>query len=224
MFSKKKPAQIAHPYILNTISDINLILETLKRNNSIKSKDGREVHFLFPLTGMAGMGEFFKGYLEQILPKSRFTFLVTPPSTSSTRYRLNNFDSKNTTTLIENLINLKKNFKKTVNVNDRVFIVIDHFVMEKTLKNITFVIKEYFKGQKTSPEIYGINSFAEHNSNDLLRVYEGKTNSGSNVFSEHHDVKSKKEIEQIKEREKVIKYTFYYLGWLTAMQKKAANR
>ncbi len=207
-----RTAQINNRKILITISNIDIALRTLRQNKSISSKDGRDVHFLFPLTAMAGIGEFYKGYLEQILPKARFTFLVTPSTSLNTSSEILSY---------KEFMNLKQNFERSVNINDRVFIIIDFFLMGTTYNKISEIIEKSFKDKKINPQIHGIHSFVEHNSSSFFNVYKGKDTYGKSVFSKHQGVKSKKEIENIKEKEKIIKYTFYYLGWLTAMKKTA---
>lgn len=126
-------------------------LINLHNNNLIKTK-GEAYHFFLPLDGMSPGGYFYKGILEQIAPKARVTFLVTPSSSGG----LNT----------QSLSNLKKNLSKFLNKFDKHFIVIDYITTEtKTMNKISLVLSEIYD---RPIEVEGVYS-PEHNKDLYIR-------------------------------------------------------
>ncbi|GEM_PF-6865774 len=193
-------------------------LTTLNNGDFFKTK-GIGYHIFLPLDGMSPGGYFYKGILEQIAPKARVTFLVTPGS--------ENYDLK----AIENL---KNNLLKTLNSQDKHFIVMDYFSPSKnTLNKISDVLSHIYKEQVDvegvfSPE-FGHDLFVSGGvlNGAPIRLHSRKTNKDvygksaipisekykqeaikTRVFDEAH----KKVYERLKLDEKIKAYTYYYLG------------
>ena len=193
----------------------------------------KHLHFIFPLTSMGAVGYFYKGFLEQLYPKARFTFLVTPSARK--------FESS---TIEQKIENLKKHLSKSLNENDRCLIMIDFVSQKRTQKLMSFALEELYKSKSKidfhdlevekekhnviysfkykksdrvfftvhSPEINPIKNPSKINLNKTnLNYYKEKDTLGTRVVSKHENVQNQKDIKRIKDLEKVIKYTFYYI-------------
>lgn len=207
---------------------IDFVARKYFKVKDVKNFD-QHLHFLFPLTGMSTVGYFYKGFLEQMYPKARFTFLVTPKVRSSKLHFLN-------------IDNLKKHLMSSLNINDRCVIMIDYMsynrrteqnivsAFEKIFNtNANFIFSDFsvysFNHNNSNTAFFSVNSpeishymagpdkpFSELNYYKEKEYDKSKEESGKRVVSRHISAKSKKEIENIKKLEKVIKYTFYYIG------------
>jgi hypothetical protein len=190
----------------DTISDyradigFKLTIIRLKQEfgNNIISNKGRELHIYLPLTGSSPSGYFFKACFENVLPKARITFLVTPRSTS--------FSLANKTIKQEMEHNIKTHLQKSLNVNDKQFLVIDLLGKGTTTNLIRKALSE-IRGEKTD---ICISDIMETHFRDNYKDAKGKY---SMSMSEH--LKPKITLEgynREKLDEKIMKYTYYYLG------------
>jgi len=197
---------ISEHYSFSAKKNAFLILKELKMlqksyNVPTFNSKGQNIHFLFPLTGMSGLGYFYKGFLEQYLPKARFTFLVTPKAQayiakgeSSSKY-------------------LKEHLLKSLNKNDEHFLFIDFIFAGKTKNLVKETINEIYGSKK---DFFSIKS-PEYRSDHSFNYFK-KGDKGERVFS--RDVLSNPNKKEIKEQENAIKYTFYYLGSELAARQK----
>jgi len=97
----------------------------LRNNLSYKGIDiynntGKDLHVLLPLSGMSPVGYFYKAIFENLLPQARITFLKT-----YTR----KFGASNVGKI--DLMELKK----SINVHDKLFVLIDFISAESRTKN-----------------------------------------------------------------------------------------
>ncbi len=199
---------------------------------NINKVKGETLHFFLPMVGMNCMGWFYKGLLEQMLPKARFTFLVTPSSNildnklhyknkkshkNSVEYSILDFSSK----LIKNgLENLKRNMYKSLNKNDQHFVIIDFLHEGRTFALINKALSELYSKDMPLTQIHSI----EARTFDLEHLdFKRKTEKGEHIFSRKSTSMwgvdySRKEFENL---EKIAKYTFYYLGLEFSKDKEA---
>ena len=193
-------------------------LTSINKGDFFKKK-GVGYHIFLPLDGMSPGGYFYKGILEQIAPKARVTFLVTPSS--------ENYDLKA-------IKNLKDNLLKTLNSQDKHFIVIDYFSASKnTLNKISTVLSQIYKTPIDVHDVFSpefdhdlfISSgilhgapIRTHNRN-TVKDFDGKS---SIPISEKYKQEVIKEgvfddthkliYQRLKLDEKIKAYTYYYLG------------
>jgi hypothetical protein len=107
-----------------TKSFVSLKNKLKEKNIDIFNNSGQKLHFILPLSGMSPVGYFYKGIIEQLMPKARITFLKTIEN----RRNVPGYD----------LVNLKR----SINKYDELFCVIDYFEKGSTLRLIENNLKE----------------------------------------------------------------------------------
>jgi hypothetical protein len=192
---------------------------TNKPSGGIFKNKGEGYHVFLPLDGMSPGGYFYKGALEQLAPKARVTFLITPYVSVSTPYGENN---------------LKRNLLKSLNKQDKHFVVIDCMGSKReTINGISRVLSDIYKKRINvdgvfSPE-FDHDTSIDNNILDNAGMRDHKRDRHKDIYgsnsipiSEAYKVEAIKEgvfdhkhqeiYKRLKKDELVKKYTFYYLG------------
>jgi len=141
----------------SNVTKENLLSSFLKLRNKLSSKgidiynnSGKDLHVLLPLSGMSPVGYFYKAIFERLLPEARVTFLKT----YARKFR---FSSPNT---LKNIADIDlMELKKSINVNDKIFVLIDFISIESKTKtiisnNLSKLNKNYDLISVNSPESY----------------------------------------------------------------------
>lgn len=105
--------------------------------NIFKTK-GENLHVFLPLTGMSPPGHILKAFFEQTLPQARITFLITPKS-SELRW------GKDISYIHNAKKNLRNHILKSLNINDRYFVVFDFISSGATTKEIQKTLDTIYK-------------------------------------------------------------------------------
>lgn len=196
-------------------------------NNPFKS-NGENTHIILPLTGMSPIGFFYKGLFEQLMPKARITFLITPKSQSNMMkgtYDLSKF---------------KDQLKKSLNKNDKYFVIFDYIKNGHTVYNIFSEIKNLIPKEQFNSISINTNyePFEEHRNylkqvnlskqrselrvlpkSEVLRNPRTIVKGNSYDFGEpskqyriQNPLLTEKEYKQQKRLEQAREYTYYWLG------------
>lgn len=189
---------------------------------------GQNTHIFLPLTGMSPIGFFYKGLFEQLMPKARVTFLITPKSQSNMgkgTYDVSRFQEQ---------------LKRSLNINDRCFVVFDYIKNGHTVNNIFSEIRNLMPKEQLN--FISINTnyepFEEHRNylkqvNPSKRKSELKVRPRSEVLRDPRTIAkestyyfgepskqyrtqnpllTEKEYKEQKRIEKAREYTYYWLG------------
>lgn len=115
----------------------NLKTKLIKNyGGDIFKNQGKELHVFLPLTGMGIYGYFYKAVIENILPKARITFLVTPKHIVTNEMVGKFYDIL--------LNNFKSHLQRSLNKNDKHFIVIDYINKYNTINIINSTLSKIY--------------------------------------------------------------------------------
>jgi len=159
-------------------------------NNPFKTS-GENVHIILPLTGMSPIGHFYKGLFEQLMPKARITFLVTPKSLSNMK---GTYDTSK----------FKDQLKKSLNKNDKYFIIFDYIKNGNTVYNIFSQIQTLIPKEKFNSISINTNyePFEEHR-NYLKQI---------NLLENKSELRVMPKSELLKNPRALVKGNVYYFG------------
>jgi hypothetical protein len=175
-----------------------LFLRSNLKNSFLEDK-GKTLHIFLPLTGSSPTGYFYKACFEKVLPFARITFLVTP--------KIEEYYSADLKSKKQMEKNLEGHIKRSLNVFDNNFLIMDYFSSGNTTNLISKVLSKV-RGKDTKIITSDVNeSFYKDRVKDPF---------GKNSMFISESIKSKvplKEYNRQKLNEKILRYVYYYLGY-----------
>lgn len=183
---KFQPIKFNKPYLSDydtRLIKFRFAFENKYHFNVFKTK-GEELHVFLPMTSMSPQGYLLKSFFEQVLPKARVTFLVTPKSS----VLANNKDLQFQKTALNNLEN---HLRRSLNIHDKYFVCFDYVDTENTQLNIINTLNKIYNKEVNylaikSPEGGAVTTHRKENDGSSIRPYHSKTKT-KNIISEHYN-------------------------------------